>query len=241
MDDSCGRCKKILLIDDDQIIRQVLKNYLEQSNYIVYTARDAGDGLKLLKSTQPDLLLLDLWLPDQDGLELARWIRSNQAFFALPIIMLTARVEPEDRVLGLEVGADDYVIKPFNSREVVARVKALLRRQHFISDNKPVIRVGCLELDIGRREFRVDGKEVALTPIEYRILQTLLQNPGFTYTREELQAKATGSSYKMSGRTLDTHIRNLRQKVEQNPKQPKYIQTIYSIGYRMANPIESCC
>ena len=188
-----------------------------------------------LQREQPDLLLLDVMLPDKDGLELTKAIRADAKLVALPIILITARVDDTDKIIGLELGADDYITKPFNGREVVARVRAMLRRREI--DRQPlaeVFRVANLELDTNRRQLRLDGALIELTPTEYKLLFKLMANPGFTFTREELLETALGYGYEGFGRTLDTHISNLRKKIELDPKRPQRIETVYSVGYRLS-------
>jgi two-component system alkaline phosphatase synthesis response regulator PhoP len=186
------------------------------------------------------LLILDLMLPDRDGWEITRLIRADTPLATIPIIMLTARIEDTDKIIGLELGADDYITKPFNAREVVARVRALLRRSQFGNHHSPanVLQIDHIKLDVGLRELRVKGELVELTPTEFKLLHILMQNQGHTLMREELLEKALGYAYEGMGRTLDTHIRNLRQKIEPDPKRPIYIQTIYSVGYRFAKTLD---
>ncbi len=224
---------RILVVDDDKSIVKILKGYLEQANYDVLTAYDGGSALQVLRQEQPDLLLLDLMLPDRDGWDVTREIRANPALATIPIIMLTARAEDADKIIGLELGADDYMTKPFNAREVVARVRALQRRVGF--EKKPVtdiLTIDQLKLDIAQHQFSLAGNIVELTPTEFNLLETLMRNPGYTYSREELLQKALGYGYEGLGRTLDTHIRNLRRKIEPQTSEPTYIQTVYGIGYR---------
>jgi DNA-binding response OmpR family regulator len=183
----------------------------------------------------PDLLVLDLGLPDRDGWDLTRLIRADRQLAALPIIMLTARVDDSERITGLELGADDYITKPFNPREVVARVRAVLRRVNGSAAAIPRrISLDDLTLDLSAHSLTVRGDQVDLTPTEFELLALLMENPGHTYTRDELLEKTLGYSYEGTGRTLDTHIMNLRQKIEPDPHQPSYIQTVHRIGYRMA-------
>jgi two-component system alkaline phosphatase synthesis response regulator PhoP len=174
-------------------------------------------------------------LPDQDGWEITRLIRSDATLGALPIIMLTARVEDTDKIVGLELGADDYITKPFNAREIVARIRALLRRTHFSQTAAPpTLRIGALLLDVDQRLLTINEKPVELTRTEFTLLHLLMANPGHTFTRDELLEKCMGYAYEGMGRTLDTHMSNLRKKIEPDPSTPIYIQTVYGVGYRLA-------
>ena len=228
------KMSRILVVDDDHDIVRLIKAYLEKAGYLVMSAYDGETALHILRRDHPDLLVLDLMLPDRDGWDLTRLIRANPNLAEIPIIMLTARVEDSDKIVGLEIGADDYITKPFNPREVVARVRALLRRSQVGTRNIPhVLQTGKLILDIGRRELLVDGEPVELTPSEFGLLQMLMESPGYAFTRAELLEKALGYPYEGMGRTLDSHIKNLRQKIEPDPKKPTYIQTIYGVGYKL--------
>ena len=226
--------QKILIVDDDKTIVKVLRGYLEQAGFKVLTAYDGATAVHTLRREKPDLLLLDLMLPDRDGWDITRFIRSDKQLAALPIIMLTARVDDTDKIIGLELGADDYVTKPFNPREVVARVRAQLRRTQ-LGQTAVVERltIGELTLDLGHRTLQIGGRQVDLTPTEFNLLQILMENPGHTYSRQELLEKVLGYGYEGFGRTLDTHVSNLRRKIEPDPQNPTYIQTVYSIGYRL--------
>lgn len=227
---------RILVVDDDHTIVKIVRGYLEQAGYQVLTAYDGETALHALRRERPDLVVLDLMLPDKDGWEITQLVRADRRLMATPIIMLTARVEDTDKIVGLELGADDYITKPFNAREVVARVRALLRRTHMGDRPLPsILTVGQLRLDTGKRELTVDGRPVELTPTEFKLLQALMENPGYTFTREELLEKGMGYAYEGMGRTLDTHIRNLRQKLEIDPHRPEIIQTVYSVGYRLVD------
>lgn len=228
--------QRILIVDDDREIVRLVGAYLEKAGYNVMVAYDGETALHTLRREHPDLLVLDLMLPDRDGWDLTRLIRADESLANTPIIMLTARVEDSDKIVGLEIGADDYITKPFNPREVVARVRALLRRSSGRNTaNSQVYQTGNLILDTGRRELLVDGEAIELTPSEFSLLQVLMENPGYAFTRAEILEKALGLPYEGLGRTLDSHIKNLRQKIELNPKKPTYIQTIYGVGYKLAD------
>jgi two-component system alkaline phosphatase synthesis response regulator PhoP len=212
---------KILVIDDEANILRLVRDYLEQAGYRVLTASRAETGLHILRRESPDLLVLDLGLPDRDGWDLTRQVRTDRQLSSLPIIMLTARVDESDRIIGLELGADDYITKPFNPREVVARVRAVLRRPKSPQPGfSRRISIADLTLDVGEHALTVRGEGVELTPTEFELLALFMENPGHTYTREELLEKTLGYSYEGTGRTLDSHIRNLRHKIEPDPAEP---------------------
>ncbi|MCJ7703646.1 MAG: response regulator transcription factor [Anaerolineales bacterium] len=227
--------ERILVVDDDKEIVRLVRSYLEKAGYTVLVAYDGETALHILRREKPDLLVLDLMLPDRDGWDITRLIRSNEQLASTLIIMLTARVEDSDKIVGLEIGADDYITKPFNPNEVVARVRALLRRSHLDrgSAASQVFQVGRLILDTGSREMQVNGVAADLTPSEFEIMRIFMENPGYVFSRDELMEKALGYAYEGVGRTLDSHIKNLRRKIEPDPKNPTYIQTIYGIGYRL--------
>ena len=228
--------QRILVVDDDRSIVKVLRGYLEQSGYQVLTAYDGEAALRTLRRERPDLVVLDLMMPGCDGWEITRLVRADSALASLPIILLTARVDDGDKIFGLELGADDYITKPFNAREVVARVNALLRRMRL--DQLPsaaarVLAIGGLRLDLDQHTFKVDGQSVDLTRTEFNLIEAFLENPGYTLTRDDLLERAMGYAYEGMGRVLDTHIRNLRRKIEADPDAPTYIQTVYGVGYRL--------
>ncbi len=223
--------KRILLVDDDKEVVRLMKAYLEQAGFETLVAYDGETALHTLRREKPDLVLLDLMLPDRDGWEVTRLVRNDPGLAHTPIIMLTARVDVTDRIVGLELGADDYVTKPYDPREVVARVRARLRSPEQTSPQ--ILTVGGLQMDLGRREVRVDDREVELTPTEFNLLRVLMQQAGYVFTRSELISKGMGTEYEGLDRTLDSHIRNLRAKIEPDPKQPTYIETVYGIGYRL--------
>ncbi len=226
--------QSILVVDDDRAVVRLMRGYLEQAGYQVLSAYDGETALQVLHREKPDLMLLDLMLPGRDGWEITRLVRSDPALSHIPIIMLTARVDDSDKIVGLEMGADDYVTKPYNPREVVARVRARLRSQPAGgSPQAGVLRVGGIELDVGRREVKVEGTPVNLTPTEFNLLQVLMEQAGYVFTRAQLISRALGLDYEGIDRTLDSHIRNLRRKIEPDPSKPTYIKTIYGVGYRL--------
>ena len=226
--------KKILIVDDDRQIVRLVRSYLEQAGFDVAVAYDDESALHTIYREVPDLMVLDLGLPDRDGIEITQMVRADSRFGGLPIIMLTARVDDMDKVIGLEVGADDYVTKPFNAREVVARTKALFRRQQLEDGlESRTLQVGQVVMNEAMRQVDVRGERIELTPTEFNLLQTLMQNPDATLSRDELLGKALGYGYEGLGRTLDSHIKNLRQKIEPDPRNPSYIQTVHRVGYRM--------
>ncbi|MCP4428013.1 MAG: response regulator transcription factor [Chloroflexi bacterium] len=224
--------QRILVVDDDKEVARLMRAYLEQAGYAVLTAYDGETAVHTLRREKPDLMLLDLMLPDKDGWEITRLVRSDAALAHIPIIMLTARVEDTDKIVGLEMGADDYVTKPYNPREVVARVRARLRSREPIQPS--VLQAGGLEMDLGRREVKADGRSIDLTPTEFDLLRVLMEQAGYVFTRSELIRKGLGADYEGIDRTLDSHIRNLRRKIEPDPKKPTYIQTVYGVGYRLS-------
>lgn len=227
----------ILIVDDDKEIVRLLRGYLEQAGYAALVAYDGSTALDMLRRERPALLLLDLMLPEMDGWEITRRVRQESAIAATPIIMLTARIEDTDKILGLELGADDYVTKPFNPREVLARVRACLRRQQRGEVAAPAtLQVGALRLDPIRYEVTLDGALLELTRTEYNLLHLFMQNVGYVFTRSELIENALGYNYEGMDRTLDSHVKNLRRKIGDSPKEPAYIHTVYGIGYRMEAP-----
>ncbi|MFC2055155.1 response regulator [Chloroflexota bacterium] len=220
----------ILIIEDEQELVRVLRSYLEQAGFNVLSALRGDTGLTTWESSKPDLVILDLNLPGTDGLDVARAIRRKTD---TPIIMLTARVEETDRLIGLELGADDYVTKPFSPREVVARVRAVLRRAGGEGRSTQLIRVYDLEIDLEAHSVVRDGEEFDLTPTEFAILETLAGQPGRVFSRLQLLATTQGSTYEGYERTIDAHIKNLRGKLELDPKSPRYVETVFGVGYRM--------
>ncbi len=225
--------RKILVVDDEARLVDVLKAYLERDGYKVVAAYNGRDALLLARRERPDLVLLDLMLPEVDGLEVCRTLRKESN---VPIIMLTARTDETDKLIGLELGADDYITKPFSPREVVARVRAVLRRSQATRETEEdgVIAVGDLVIDRGRHEVRRKDQVIDLTPTEFALLWALAANRGRVLSRLQLMDKALGESYEGYERTIDAHIKNLRRKVEPDPSRPRYVQTVFGVGYRFA-------
>jgi two-component system, OmpR family, alkaline phosphatase synthesis response regulator PhoP len=228
--------QRILVVDDDKEIVRIIRAYLEKAGYSVATAYDGETALHIIRSDRPDLVVLDLMLPDRDGWDITRIVRSDPALAATPIVMLTARVEGEDRVQGLDLGADDYIPKPFNPHEVVARVRAVLRRANQDFGPSHIIQIGQLLLDADRHEVQLAGKPIELTPTEFDLLKALMEYQGHAFTRQSLIEKGLGYNYEGMERTLDSHIRNLRRKIEPDPAEPTYIKTVFGVGYRMQGP-----
>ncbi len=223
---------RILVIEDEQKIANWLSAFLRQANFEVLSANDGKTGLSLAQTQQPDVVLLDLMLPDMDGLDVCRAIRQRSDVL---ILMLTARVEDSDRLIGLELGADDYITKPFNPREVIARIRAFLRRANGLLSVEPkTLTCGALSLNPVARTCTLNDENVALTPTEFAILETLMHRPGMTFTREQLITEALGYDYAAYERTIDAHIRNLRRKIEADMQNPQFILTVFGVGYRFA-------
>lgn len=223
--------KRILVVDDDPWVRKLVQGHLERAGFAVATMATGLEALAELEAHPPDLVLLDLMLPGMDGLEVAQRIRKDSH---VPIIMLTARSTEDDRVLGLELGADDYVVKPFSARELEARVRAVLRRAEGGTTEPKVAEAAGIRVDLDRREAWVDGKRVDLTALEFDLLAFLVQHPDRAFTRLELLEAVRGSSFTSFERAVDSHIKRLRRKVEQNPEVPTRILTVYGVGYKLS-------
>ena len=220
----------ILVVDDDRKTVDLIRLYLEKDGYPILVAFDGRQALDLARRKQPGLIILDLMLPKVDGLDVCRILRSESK---VPIIMLTAKTTEEDKLIGLDLGADDYITKPFSPRELVARVRAVLRRIIAEEDLGPtVMRFGDIVLDLTRHEARVQGNPVHLTPKEFKLLEIMVSHPGRVFSRLELLEHAFGFDYGGFERTVDVHIMNLRRKIEMDPREPNYIQTIYGLGYK---------
>ncbi|MBI3240962.1 MAG: response regulator transcription factor [Chloroflexi bacterium] len=219
----------ILVVDDEPQLVKVLRGYLEQAGFRVVTAGDGPMALTQYKHEKPDLVLLDLNLPGMDGIEVARRLRAADN---VPIIMVTARVDETDRLIGLELGADDYVTKPFSAREVVARVRAVLRRAEAAPVSPDIVRAADITVDLTRHTVTRGGQAINLTPTEFGLLAVMAREPGRAFTRLQLLEAAQGDAFEGYERTLDAHIKNLRAKLERDPKKPDYIQTVFGIGYK---------
>jgi DNA-binding response OmpR family regulator len=223
--------KKILVVDDKQELRTLLKSYLAQEGFDVAAARDGREALFIARSEKPDLIILDLMMPEMGGYDFMR-VYSREA--DTPVIILTAKLDENDKVLGLELGADDYVTKPFSPRELTARVRAVLRRSEKQNNGADILRAGDIELDRAGRITTAAGKSIDLTPSEFDLLATLMAAPGRVFSRLELLDRLQGTAYEGYERTIDVHIRNLRTKIEPDPSHPRYIETVYGAGYRFA-------
>ncbi len=222
----------ILVVDDAPDIRRLTSDYLTHAGFRVLTAGTAESARRITRTERPDLVVLDLGLPDGDGLDVARAIRRTSS---LPIIMLTARTDETDTLIGLELGADDYVTKPFSPRELVARVRAVLRRAERAAAPDDLLRVGDLELDLGRMLVTVDGRRVDLTPTEFQLLAAMARQPGRVFTRSQLLDAVHGVAFESYERAIDAHVKNIRRKLEPDPRTPRYLLTVFGVGYRLAD------
>lgn len=225
----------ILVVDDEPKIVQLARDYLEKSGFQVLTSGDGQQALTITRQERPDLIVLDLMLPGMDGLDVCRAIRKESD---VPIIMLTARAEETDQLIGLELGADDYITKPFSPRALVARVRALLRRTQGNLLQQETVRVGDLELDLRRKQLCLKGEIIHLTRSEFLLLETLAKHPGQPLSREQLLEKLHGVVFDGVDRSVDSHIKNLRRKIEPDPADPIYIQTVYGFGYKFQGDLE---
>lgn len=222
--------QRVLIVDDERKLVQGLVSYFEQAGYATLTAYDGRTALETAMREQPDLIVLDLMLPEMDGLEVCRRLRRDSA---VPIIMLTARVEETDMLIGLELGADDYIAKPFSPREVLARARALLRRSSgAYAASANVLAIGAVQVDVARHRVQVDANDVELTPTEFALLVALMRNAGRPLSRSQLLDAAQGQAYEGYERTIDAHIKNLRRKIESDPTHPSHILTVFGVGYK---------
>lgn len=225
----------VVIVDDDEKIVRLLKAYFENAGFAVFTAYDGLTALTAVKEHAPDIVVLDLMLPELDGWEVCRRLRQESE---VAILMLTARDEESDRLAGLELGADDYVAKPFSPREVVARAKAILRRVGRAISKADIIRFGLLEIDSLRHQVAFNGQAIELTPTEFKILELLAKKPGQVFSRLQIVDAVQGYAFEGFERTIDAHVKNLRRKIGDNPKEPRYIQTVYGIGYKFGGEYE---
>jgi DNA-binding response OmpR family regulator len=223
----------ILVVDDERQIAQIAKDYLQHAGYGVLTTGHGGDAIALARERHPDLVVLDLGLPGLDGLEVAKRLRRESS---VPIIMLTARVDESDRLAGLELGADDYITKPFSPRELVARVRAVLRRVEPGSGSDAVLSRADLVIDTARMKVTRSGTPIELTATEIQLLAALARQPGRILTRAQLLDAARGTQEESFERAIDTHIKNIRRKLEPDPRNPRYVLTVYGLGYKFAEP-----
>jgi two-component system, OmpR family, alkaline phosphatase synthesis response regulator PhoP len=221
----------VLVVDDEPRIAAIAADYLRHAGYSVLTAGDGAEALALARAKRPDLVVLDLGLPRLGGLEVARTLRAETA---VPIVMLTARVEESDRLLGLELGADDYITKPFSPRELVARVKAVLRRSEKGAANDGLLRLGDLTLDTARLTVTRGAAAIDVTPTEFQLLATLARRPGRVFTRAQLLDAVRGDGGESFDRAIDAHVKNVRRKIEPDTRNPRYILTVYGVGYKAA-------
>jgi DNA-binding response OmpR family regulator len=222
--------KKVLVVDDEPQIVKVVKAYLEKAGFQVATAVNGPAALAVFEREKPDFMILDLNLPGMDGLDVCRTVRRQSD---IPILMLTARVEEMDKLIGLEIGADDYVIKPFSPREVVARVRTILRRSSAVPTQKEIIQSGDLEINLEDHTVKIAGRTVELTPTEFDILVVLARQPKRVFSRLQIMEQAQGSAFEGYERTIDAHIKNIRIKIEPDPKKPIFIHTVFGVGYKL--------
>jgi two-component system alkaline phosphatase synthesis response regulator PhoP len=223
----------VLVVDDAPEILRLTRDYLEHAGFAVLTASEGPEAIKLVRTRRPDLVVLDLGLPGLDGLDVTRELRRDSS---VPIIMLTARADESDKLVGLELGADDYVTKPFSPKELVARVRAVLRRADGVRSQVEHVRVGDVELDLQRMLVTVAGHRVDLTATEFQLLAALARQPGRVFTRSQLLDAVHGVAFESYERAIDAHVKNIRRKVEPDPRAPRYIQTVFGVGYRFADP-----
>jgi DNA-binding response OmpR family regulator len=223
--------RSILVVDDEPKIVKIARDYLERAGFRVLTAGDGRSALPMVRSAKPDLIVLDLALPGMDGLDVARTIRKVSE---VPIIMLTARADEADRLIGLELGADDYIVKPFSPKELVARVRAVLRRWDGARAGTDVVRAGDLVLDVPRMRASVGDRTIPLTPTEFQLLAVMARQPGRVFTRGQLLEAVHGVAVESYERAIDSHIKNIRRKIEPDPRHPRYILAVHGIGYRFA-------
>ncbi|TMC31409.1 MAG: response regulator transcription factor [Chloroflexi bacterium] len=224
--------KTILVVDDEPQIVQLVRDYLEHGGFKVLVAADGSSALRIVSTLHPDLVVLDLGLPGMDGLDVTRSLRRNGA---LPIVMLTARADESDKLVGLELGADDYLVKPFSPKELVARVRSVLRRSEAAQAPRDLIRVGELELNLPSLQLTIAGRPVELTQTEFQLLSTMARQPGRVFSRAQLLNAVHGVEVESYERAIDAHVKNLRRKIEPEPHNPRYLLTVFGVGYRFAD------
>jgi DNA-binding response OmpR family regulator len=222
----------VLVVEDEIEIARVVRDYLRNAGFEVIVVGDGGSAVASVRSAKPDLLVLDLGLPGRDGLDVAREIRR---WSDTPIVMLTARGDETDRIVGLEIGADDYVVKPFSPKELVARVRAVLRRSRTAARGDEVVRADDVEIDTAKMRVSVGGTQVDLTPTEFQLLATLAREPGRVFTRSQLLDAVHGVAIESYERAIDAHVKNIRRKIEPTPGSPRYVVTVHGVGYRFAD------
>jgi two-component system, OmpR family, alkaline phosphatase synthesis response regulator PhoP len=222
----------VLVVEDEIEIARVVRDYLRKAGFEVIVVGDGGSAVASVRSAKPDLLVLDLGLPGRDGLDVAREIRR---WSDTPIVMLTARGDETDRIVGLEIGADDYVVKPFSPKELVARVRAVLRRTRTAARGDEIVRAGDVEIDTAKMRVSVGGTQVDLTPTEFQLLATLAREPGRVFTRSQLLDAVHGVAIESYERAIDAHVKNIRRKIEPTPGSPRYVETVHGVGYRFAD------
>ncbi len=224
--------RNILVVDDEPRIVRLARDYLQHAGFHVLSEHDGKSALAAARASKPDLIILDLGLPEMDGLDVARTLRKESN---VPIVMLTARAEETDKLVGLELGADDYITKPFSPKELVARVRAVLRRFDQASAGAETIHVGDLTIDVPRMRVSVGRRTPDLTPTEFQLLAALARQPGRIFTRGQLLDQIHGVAFESYERAIDAHIKNIRRKVEPNPRKPRYVLTVYGVGYKLAD------
>ena len=225
----------VLVVDDAPDIVRLVRDYLEHAGFSVLSASNGVDAIRIARTERPDLIVLDLGLPGRDGLDVTRELRRDSAVSSVPIVMLTARADESDKLVGLELGADDYVTKPFSAKELVARVRAVLRRAQAVAVPAESVVAGDLSIDVPRMAVAVGGKSVDLTATEFQILLVMARQPGRVFTRAQLLDAVRGEAFDAYERAIDAHIKNIRRKVEPDPQTPRYVLTVFGVGYRVAD------
>ncbi len=223
---------KVLVVDDAPDIVRLTRDFLEHAGFAVVVARDGDDAIRVARQERPDLVVLDLGLPGRDGLDVTRELRRDSD---IPIVMLTARTDESDKIVGLELGADDYLTKPFSGKELVARVRAVLRRSQASAKGEE-LRIGDLQIDVPRMRVTVAGRVVDLTTTEFQLVLALARQPGRVFTRSQLLDAINGDAFDAYERAIDAHVKNIRRKIEPDPRAPRYIQTVFGVGYRFVEP-----